>query len=115
MEDSNIKKAGELSEYSPHELLELKKCSENPSHFIENYIKITHPIKGLIPFKMYDSQKRIIKGFVENRFVLNEISRQFGKCVSNNTFITIYKKPNGYRKKVLKILFRKEYNEIFEL
>lgn len=79
MSSSTVKKANQLVEYTPDNLNELKKCSEDPVYFIENYVKITHPVKGLIPFALYDSQKKIIKGFQNNRFVLNEISRQFGK------------------------------------
>ena len=31
---------------------EIVKCGKNPSYFIDNYAKISHPQKGLIPFRL---------------------------------------------------------------
>ena len=36
---------------------EIVKCGKDPDYFINNYAKITHPMKGLIPFKTYGFQK----------------------------------------------------------
>ena len=46
---------------------EIVKCGKNPDYFITNYAKITHPMKGLIPFKTYDFQKEALKNFEDHR------------------------------------------------
>jgi hypothetical protein len=86
----NVKKAGELVEYTSETLIELKKCSEDPIYFISNYVKIIHPTRGLINFELYDSQKEIIKGFQNHRFVCNTISRQFGKTTLAAAYFLFY-------------------------
>ena len=57
---------------------EIVKCGKDPSYFINNYAKISHPIKGLIPFKMYDFQSDLINDFNDNRFTVILKARQLG-------------------------------------
>ena len=40
---------------------EFKKCKDDPVYFISNYVKVTHPVRGLVPFKLYPFQKDILK------------------------------------------------------
>ena len=39
---------------------EIVKCGKDPQFFIDNYCRISHPMRGLIPFKTYDYQKNLI-------------------------------------------------------
>jgi hypothetical protein len=57
---------------------EIIKCGQNPTYFIDNYIKIQHPMKGLIPFKTYDYQKRCVNDFQKHRLNIVLKSRQLG-------------------------------------
>lgn len=57
---------------------EFKKCSRDPVHFICNYIKVTHPVRGLVKFDLYPFQKRIIKNLGEHRFNILRKFRQAG-------------------------------------
>lgn len=57
---------------------EFKKCSENPEHFISTYIKVTHPVRGLVPFKLYPFQNTILRCLEENRFNILRKFRQAG-------------------------------------
>ena len=57
---------------------ELVKCGKNPSYFITNYAKITHPQKGLIPFKLYDFQEDLLESFEDHRFNVILKARQLG-------------------------------------
>jgi len=59
-------------------LEEIKICRTDPCYFIENYGKIRHPIKGLIPFELFDFQKDVIRKMLDNRFVIIVKSRQMG-------------------------------------
>ena len=57
---------------------EFKKCSEDPIYFISNYIKVTHPVRGLVPFKLYPFQVEIIEALEGNRFNILRKFRQAG-------------------------------------
>ena len=43
-----IKRSGIETEYTEHEMAEYLKCSENPTHFIENYTQIISLDEGLV-------------------------------------------------------------------
>ena len=57
---------------------EIVKCGKNPDYFINNYAKITHPQKGLIPFKTYAYQKDVLELFEDHRFNIVLKARQLG-------------------------------------
>jgi hypothetical protein len=57
---------------------ELKNCADDFVYFCENHIKIVHPTRGLIPFTLFEYQKRYIKALEENRFVACVKFRQGG-------------------------------------
>ena len=59
-------------------LKEFKLCSEDPKYFISEYIKVTHPVRGLVPFKLYPFQNRIIDDLEEHRFNILRKFRQAG-------------------------------------
>ena len=59
-------------------LKELIKCGKNPAYFINHYAKISHPMKGLIPFKMYDFQEDLVHSFSDHRFNVILKARQLG-------------------------------------
>ena len=82
----NLKKANVATEFSPEEVEEYIKCSEDPTYFILNYIKIVSLDEGVIPFKMYDFQVDMVKSFHENRFNIAKLPRQSGK----STIVTAY-------------------------
>ena len=61
------------------------KCKEDPVYFARNYIQIVSLDEGLVPFKMYPFQEKLIRNFHENRFNICKMPRQTGKsttCVS---------------------------------
>ena len=57
---------------------EFQKCKENPEYFISNYIKVTHPVRGLVPFRLYPFQERILSDLQEYRFNILRKFRQAG-------------------------------------
>lgn len=63
-------------------LEEIRKCMLDPVYFAENYMKIVHVDKGLVPLKLYDYQKRMIKAMEEHRYSIILSCRQSGKCVA---------------------------------
>jgi len=59
-------------------LKEIVKSGKDPNYFINNYAKISHPMKGLIPFKTYDFQTDLIGDFTDHRFSVILKARQLG-------------------------------------
>ena len=59
-------------------LKEVIKSGKDPNYFINNYAKISHPIKGLIPFRTYDFQQDLIQDFSDYRFTVILKARQLG-------------------------------------
>lgn len=57
---------------------EIVRCGKNPDYFIHTYAKITHPMKGLIPFHLYPFQKKLLEDFEDHRFNVILKARQLG-------------------------------------
>lgn len=60
------------------QVAEIINCGKNSSYFINKYVKIQHPTKGLIGFDTYSFQDDCLKEFDENRFNVILKSRQLG-------------------------------------
>jgi len=61
-----------------HQVKEIVDCGKDPIYFMTKYLKIQHPLKGLIPFKTYDFQNVCVKDFNKHRFNIILKSRQLG-------------------------------------
>ena len=57
---------------------EIIKCGKDPSYFMNKYLKIQHPVKGLIRFNTFDFQDDCVKDFNDHRFNIILKSRQLG-------------------------------------
>jgi len=57
---------------------EFKRCKADPAYFMCNYVKVTHPVRGLVPFKLYPFQERIVAQLENNRFNILRKFRQAG-------------------------------------
>jgi hypothetical protein len=60
---------------------ELLRCSNDFAYFCNKYVKISHPVKGLIPLVLYNHQRRAIQHVLENRFASLIKPRQMGLSV----------------------------------
>ena len=56
----------------------VKRCQKSPSFFIENFCKIQHPTAGILPFNLFDYQKKSIKAFRKKRYNIYRKCRQCG-------------------------------------
>ena len=63
------------------------KCGKDPVYFINNYAKIVHPLKGLIPFKTYPFQTELLKDFNNYRFNVILKARQLGISTISAAYI----------------------------
>lgn len=90
-----VKQAGTPHEYTLEEVKEFQKCMEDPKYFINNYVKIVSIDKGIIPFKTFPFQDRIIESINKNRFTICKLFRQAGKLVPLSWDIPT---PSGFKK-----------------
>jgi len=85
-----IKAQHQEVEFTEEQIAEFVKCANNPEYFIEEYLKIVHLERGLVPFHMYDFQKNMVKTFHENRFTICKVGRQSGKSVTVIAYLLWY-------------------------
>lgn len=57
---------------------EIIKCGSDASYFINRYVKIAHPERGVIKFDTYPFQDDCLKAFQNHRFIIINKSRQLG-------------------------------------
>jgi len=88
--NSNLKAAGVNVNFSPEQIEEYVKCSQDPLYFISNYVKIVSLDKGLVPFEPYDFQEDMIRTIHENRFVIGKLPRQTGKSTTIIAYLLHY-------------------------
>lgn len=66
-------------EYTQEQLLDLIQCQTDPLYFIEKHIKVQHPVKGMLPLKLYPYQHEMIKAIHGHRKSVMLAARQLGK------------------------------------
>ena len=86
----NLKSIDQPVEWTEETVQEYQKCWGDPEHFIENYVKIVHVDRGLVPFSMYEYQKKMIHTFINDRFVICKMPRQTGKSTTIISFLLHY-------------------------
>jgi len=67
---------------------EILKCAADPVYFINKYVRIRHPTRGLIPFKTFKYQDRTIECLIKKRFNVILKARQMGFTEVVSAFIT---------------------------
>ena len=59
-------------------MAEIVRCGKDPVYFCNKYTKISHPMRGLIPFDMYKFQEESLESIKNNRFNIILKARQLG-------------------------------------
>ena len=78
-----VKRDGVEHPYTEEEVQEYSRCMEDPVYFAEKYIKVINLDQGLIQFKPYKYQRKMLKHFDDNRFSIILACRQSGKSISS--------------------------------
>lgn len=110
-----LKSANEVTEFTAEQVMDLKKCADDPVYFAEKFCHIQHPVKGSVPVELYPYQKRMLASFKGNRNVVVLSSRQTGKCILPHSSVTVVKKSciPVFKRCILFLINRKVYNDIF--
>ena len=85
-----LKRPNEEQEYTPEQVMELKRCAEDPVYFIKTYVRIQHPKEGSVPFELYDYQEDMVRAYKENRWVAVLSARQTGKSITSAAYLLWY-------------------------
>jgi hypothetical protein len=86
----NLKKANTPINFTKKQIQEFIRCKDDPVYFTRNYIKIVSLDEGLVPFKMWDFQEKLISNFHENRFNIAKLPRQTGKSTTVVSYLLHY-------------------------
>ena len=86
----NLKKANTQVQFTKEHITEYLKCKDDPVHFTQSHIKIVSLDEGLVPFKMWDFQEKLIKNFHNNRFNICKMPRQTGKSTTVVSYLLHY-------------------------
>ena len=86
----NVRGADVEHAWTKDELIEYKKCLDSPVYFAENYCKVIHLDRGLVPFELYPYQQEMFNHFEENRFSIVLACRQCGKSISTVAYLLWY-------------------------
>lgn len=77
-------------EFTQDQLEERIKCKLDPIYFIETYGRVISLDKGIIPFKLYDYQKKFIRILHKHRRIISMQPRQMGKSQVVAAYILWY-------------------------
>ncbi len=86
----NLKKANTPIEFTQENIEEFMKCKEDPVYFSKNYIKIVSLDEGLVNFKPYKFQEKLIRNFHNHRFNICKMPRQTGKSTTVVSYLLHY-------------------------
>lgn len=92
-----LKRQDVRMELEDWQLDELDKCEEDIIYFVKNYMKITHVDDGLVAFKPYDYQEKLLHHLKDNRFSIILSARQTGKTTSTIGYLLHYTLFNDYK------------------
>ena len=86
----NLKKANTQIQFSARQIEEFVKCKNDPLYFTQKYVKIVSLDEGLVPFRPYKFQEKLIKRFHKNRFNICKMPRQTGKSTTVVSYLLHY-------------------------
>lgn len=90
VDTSLIKKPHLNEKYTKEQLLEVAKCFNDPIYFANNHCFIQHPVKGKVPFALFDYQERLITTYHNYRHVVAMMPRQCGKTTCAASYLLWY-------------------------
>jgi hypothetical protein len=85
-QNPDLKRANILWEYTPEEIMEIKKCAEDVTYFSQYCQVMTD--EGLSYIKLRDYQTSVLREYQSHRFNVFLAPRQVGKCFLPNTNVT---------------------------
>lgn len=98
---------------------EILKCGRDPIYFINTYVKISEPVRGLIPFNTFPYQDECVDEFKKNQFVIVNKSRQLGLstvCAAYALWLCLFQKEKNILVIATKLEVAKNFqNKVFTM
>ena len=86
---STLKKPGEKIRYTNDMVQELLRCRKDYIYCIRQYVKVRHPVRGIVPFDLFDYQEDMVNTYIDNDRVIVLASRQMGKTETAAAYILL--------------------------
>ena len=86
----NIVLPDAVFEYTPEQAMEMVRCATDPVYFIKKFIKVVHPMQGVVPLELYDYQVDMINKMHTGQDVIILSARQTGKSTVSCAYILWY-------------------------
>jgi hypothetical protein len=90
LSNPNLKRANTAIQFTEEQVIEFLTCKEDPVYFAKKYIKIVNVDDGLVNFKMWPFQERLVTNFHKNRFNIAKMPRQVGKTTTVVSYLLHY-------------------------
>jgi hypothetical protein len=90
LSNPNLKRANTSIQFTEEQIIEFLKCKEDPVYFAKKYIKIVNVDDGLVNFKMWPFQEKLVTNFHRNRFNICKMPRQCGKTTTVVSYLLHY-------------------------
>jgi hypothetical protein len=74
-----LKRVNMAMNLTEDQVREFVKCAQDPTYFIENYVKIITLDRGFVQIELYPFQKQVVNDINNNRRVIVKAGRQVGK------------------------------------
>ena len=85
--DTGIKSPKVTDYLTKDESIDLAKSMLDVIYFTENFVKVQHPTKGAVPFRLYPFQRELLHNFSNYKHNIALISRQMGKTATSGAYI----------------------------
>lgn len=82
-----VKKPYLIERFSPEQIDEIRRCSEDILYFTRNYVKVVDIEHGSVLFEPYDYQLDMISAFLNNRNTIIMAGRQLGKTTASVAYL----------------------------
>ena len=86
----NLKKVNTPVEFTKDQVIEFRKCENDPLYFISKYVQIVSLDEGLVPFNMYGFQEEMVQTMHDERFTICKLPRQSGKSTTIVSYLLHY-------------------------
>lgn len=88
--DSFIKAPYKKENYTEDQIAKIIKSATDPVYFLKTYMWIQHPIKGRVPFELFDYQVDLINTYHNYKYSINMLGRQMGKSTCAAGYLLWY-------------------------
>lgn len=88
--DPDLRRAKTPLKMNADMIREWKRCRDDIVYFVKNYMRIVHVDHGMVLFKLWDFQERMLRNMEHNRFFVSKCPRQVGKSITTAAYILHY-------------------------